>query len=76
MWNTDSNGNYLSNIVAVGPGTSTALETIETTFNQDLNGDGTIGIPDGRDPDRRIDRPDGGREQFLSATPVAVPGPN
>jgi 20S proteasome alpha/beta subunit len=45
VWSTDSNGNYLSNIVAAGPGNSTALETIETTFNQDLNGDGTIGIP-------------------------------
>ena len=45
MWNTDSNGNYLSNIIGVGPATALALETIETTFNQDLNGDGTIGPP-------------------------------
>src|SRR6202034_1815019 len=26
-------------------GNNTALEALETTFNQDLNGDGTIGIP-------------------------------
>ena len=45
VWSTDSNGNYLSNIVGVVPGTSLALETIETTFHQDLNGDGTIGPP-------------------------------
>jgi large repetitive protein len=43
IWNTDSNGNFLS--FSVYSGTSTALETLETTFNQDLNGDGQIGIP-------------------------------
>ena len=26
-------------------GTSTALESLETSFHQDLNGDGVIGIP-------------------------------
>ena len=66
VWSTDSNGNYLSNIIGAVSGTSTALESLETTFNQDLNGDGTIGIPQGGNPDRRIDRPDRGREQFLS----------
>ena len=45
VWSTDSNGNYLSNLIGVVSGTSTALESLETTFNQDLNGDGTIGIP-------------------------------
>jgi hypothetical protein len=44
VWSTDSSGNYTSNIGVVS-GTSTALELLETTFNQDLNGDGTIGIP-------------------------------
>ena len=43
-WSTDSNGNYLSNLIPAVAGTSTALESLETTFNQDLNGDGTIGI--------------------------------
>ena len=40
VWNTDSSGNYVSNIVGVVSGTSTALESLETSFHQDLNGDG------------------------------------
>ena len=73
VWSTDSNGNYLSNVIGAGSGNSTALETLETTFNQDLNGDGTIGVPQGRDPDRRIDQPDRGRQQLLSLiTPAAA----
>src|SRR6266478_5132325 len=43
IWNTDSSGNFQS--FAVYSGTSTALETLETSFHQDLNGDGVIGIP-------------------------------
>ena len=31
-------------------GTSTALERLETTFNQDLNGDGVIGVPTANKP--------------------------
>ena len=31
--------------IGVVRGTSTTLESLETTFQQDLNGDGTIGIP-------------------------------
>ena len=45
VWSTDSSGNYISNVIGVVSGTSTALESIETTFHQDLNGDGVIGIP-------------------------------
>ena len=34
------------NVIGAGvSGTSTAVEALETIFNQDLNGDGTIGIP-------------------------------
>ena len=43
IWNTDSNGNFIS--FAVYAGNSTALKTLETSFQQDLNGDGTIGAP-------------------------------
>ena len=45
-WNTDNNGNYVSNIGNLGwvSGTSTALESLETSFHQDLNGDGQIGL--------------------------------
>src|SRR5262249_1030239 len=32
-------------IVPVGSGSNIALESIETTFQQDLNGDGLIGVP-------------------------------
>ena len=44
LWNTDSNGNYLSggSILAA---TDPTLESAEITLHQDLNGDGTIGIP-------------------------------
>ena len=46
IWNTDSSGNYVS--YSVYSGTSTALESLETSFHQDLNGDGVIGVPDHR----------------------------
>jgi autotransporter passenger strand-loop-strand repeat protein len=45
FWTTDSNGNYTSNISGLVSGTSATVESLETTFNQDLNGDGTIGAP-------------------------------
>ena len=45
VWNTDSNGNYVSNAFGTVSGTSAALESIETSFKQDLNGDGAIGSP-------------------------------
>ncbi|WP_426531811.1 NF038122 family metalloprotease [Bradyrhizobium sp. McL0615] len=41
----DSNGNYINDIFSGVPANSTVLEQYETTFNQDLNGDGTVGIP-------------------------------
>jgi hypothetical protein len=44
VWNTDSSGNYLSNVFGAVPGNSYALESLETLFNQDLNGDGVIGL--------------------------------
>jgi hypothetical protein len=54
VWSTDSNGNYISNSVAniIGAvsGNNTALETIETSFHQDLNGDGVIGVPPATSP--------------------------
>jgi serralysin len=44
LWNTDSNGNYLSGGTIVAA-TDPTLESAEITLHQDLNGDGTIGIP-------------------------------
>ena len=63
VWVTDNNGNYLSNTLTSVSGTSAALQSIETSFHQDLNGDGTIGPPaPPRSPDGdrglRIDQPD------------------
>jgi hypothetical protein len=43
-WDTDSNGDYISNIIGAVSGSSSALQSLETTFQQDLNGDGTVGI--------------------------------
>ncbi|SHH49656.1 NF038122 family metalloprotease [Bradyrhizobium erythrophlei] len=45
VWNTDSDGNFTSYAVSAVSGSTTALETLETSFHQDLNGDGVIGIP-------------------------------
>ncbi|NPV22971.1 S8 family serine peptidase [Bradyrhizobium sp. 81013] len=45
VWNTDSSGNYVGNAIGATSGGSAALEQLETGFQQDLNGDGTIGIP-------------------------------
>ncbi|WP_183239932.1 M10 family metallopeptidase C-terminal domain-containing protein, partial [Bradyrhizobium sp. cir1] len=45
VWSTDSNGNYGANLLSFVSGTSTALQSYETTFHQDLNGDGVIGAP-------------------------------
>src|SRR5205823_6120492 len=45
VWNTDSNGNVISNGVGgIVSGSSSALQGIEASFHQDLNGDGTIGL--------------------------------
>ena len=40
----DSNGNYITNN-GVLSGTSPTLQSLETSFHQDLNGDGVIGVP-------------------------------
>jgi hypothetical protein len=50
VWLTDANGNFLSQPIGAVSGTSTVLEQYETTFNQDLNGDGVIGIPPATKP--------------------------
>jgi hypothetical protein len=47
VWNVDSNGNYASNILSSVPGNALALEQLEPSFAQDLNGDGVIGVPTG-----------------------------
>ena len=44
VWNTDSNGNYVSGVIGAVSSSSAALESLESSFHQDLNGDGVIGI--------------------------------
>ena len=44
VWTTDSNGNYTRQPHRRCVGNSYALESIETIFHQDLNGDGVIGL--------------------------------
>ncbi|UVO39188.1 M10 family metallopeptidase C-terminal domain-containing protein [Bradyrhizobium arachidis] len=42
VWYTDNNGNYTSN-AGVLAGNSSTLQAFETSFHQDLNGDGVVG---------------------------------
>jgi hypothetical protein len=68
IWNTDSSGNVLSASISGVSGTSTALESIEVSFQQDLNGDGTVGIPVTSGDDHRgvrHDRTGAGRQRLL-----------
>jgi Ca2+-binding RTX toxin-like protein/20S proteasome alpha/beta subunit len=44
VWNTDGNGNMLTNPTGIVSGSSYALESLEASFQQDLNGDGIIGV--------------------------------
>ena len=41
----DANGNYLSDPIGTVSGASSQLQLFETSFQQDLNGDGKIGLP-------------------------------
>ena len=44
VWTTDNNGNYTGNLIGSVSGNSYAFESIEPVFQQDLNGDGVIGV--------------------------------
>ena len=50
VWSIDSNGNYRLEHIGRVRGSSTALQSIESHFHQDLNGDGTIGASATRFP--------------------------
>ena len=71
IWSTDSSGNELS-IPFVGVGVA-QVASYETSFNYDLNGDGTIGVPpsDRRPNGNRVlghDEPADGWDQLFSST--------
>ena len=44
VWNTDTHGNYLWTAMGAVLGSDAAIESRETLFQQDLSGDGTIGV--------------------------------
>jgi hypothetical protein len=46
IWTVDINGNYVTNAAPMSA-TSSTLKSAETRFQQDLNGDGVLGIPSG-----------------------------
>jgi serralysin len=45
IWSTDSSGNYITNLIGAVSGASFTLQSFEPILNQDLNGDGLIGLP-------------------------------
>src|SRR2546423_1700933 len=45
VWHADIEGGDLSCAVTMTTGSDAALQSIETSFHQDLNGDGVIGVP-------------------------------
>ncbi len=47
LWNTDNAGAYASNVTGAVAGTDPAIVSAESTFQQDLNGDGQIGSSSG-----------------------------
>ncbi|MBR0823535.1 M10 family metallopeptidase C-terminal domain-containing protein, partial [Bradyrhizobium liaoningense] len=44
IWSTDGSGNYVTDLLSSASPNSGSLESFETIFHQDLNGDGTIGL--------------------------------
>ncbi|WP_345946590.1 Ig-like domain-containing protein [Bradyrhizobium sp. 150] len=65
-WNTDNNGNYVSHVSALTgstsggsvSGTNSGLKSLETSFHQDLNGDGQIGTSSASTPTSPTPTPD------------------
>ncbi|PSO16017.1 M10 family metallopeptidase C-terminal domain-containing protein [Bradyrhizobium sp. MOS003] len=47
VWSTDANGNFLTTLASAPEvlGTDASLQALEPTLHQDINGDGTTGVP-------------------------------
>ena len=73
VWNTDSSGNFVSSSGVVS-GTSAVLESFEPSFQQDLNGDGSIGLKIHGAREHRIDHPGCRWEQLFSSSGWRVGG--
>ena len=73
VWTTDSNGNYISNSSASCREPAPALESLETSFHQDLNGDGMIGTRSYGDRIFWLDQP--GRRSATIISSITAPGP-
>jgi serralysin len=67
VWNTDANGNVTTNALGTTSGSNTALESLETSFQQDLNGDHIIGIPSPASPSAQV-------ASAASTSPAVFPG--
>jgi serralysin len=67
VWYTDSTGNFVSGIGIVS-GSSYALESLETSFHQDLNGDGHIGPVIGAGATLELPRAESGSVAFAGST--------
>ena len=55
VWYTDASGNYLSSPFDTASGSSATLESFEPSFQQDLNGDGVIGVNSSTPPSTVIE---------------------
>ena len=58
VWSTDSQGNYLANATGVVSGSDAFLQALESSFAQDLNGNGQIGLAPRRRRGERSDASD------------------
>jgi len=68
FWYTDGSGKFFSNPTGLVAGSSSAVQTFESSFNQDLNGDGVIGAPVAPPPSTAI--------ESAGATSLMVSGNN
>jgi hypothetical protein len=68
VWNTDHSGNYVSRVFDIASGTSSALQSLEISFQQDLNGDGQIGLAADSSPHFVYQGVDGNGVQLYNVT--------
>ena len=74
VWSTDSQGNYLANIIGVVSGSNAFLQALESSFAQDLNGNGQIGTSASASLNVAAAEPDTFvfRNDYLSSTPQTI----